>query len=175
MVAVRCSHCGTVHAREGDFSSSARPGPGRERALVVDVPSKLATPAPRLERTVYRPPAALPRARPGRPLVQLIEQVINRPSADLPPGTRVAVRNRFNGRWAPGFAVHEVLETGYRVRREHKGAVLPTVFLRTDVAADGYGAAASVRDLRSSTSRRTTTPSPSNDTSHPRISTPVMP
>ena len=49
------------------------------------------------------------------------------------------MRNQFNGRWTPGFAVHEVVDAGYRVRRSHNGVVLPTVFVRSDVAADKSG------------------------------------
>jgi hypothetical protein len=56
------------------------------------------------------------------------------------------VRNRFNGRWTPGFSVHEVLDAGYRIRRSHTGGVLPAVFVRSDVAADGSGAGAKLRD-----------------------------
>jgi hypothetical protein len=57
---------------------------------------------------------------------------------DLDPGTRVVVRNHFNGRWTPGFVVHEVTDGGYRVRRDQGGAptVLPAVFHRRDVAVD---------------------------------------
>ena len=117
------------------------------------------------------PPKALPPGRPKQPLVQIIQEVINRsPAGDLAPGTRcVAVRNRFNGRWAPGFTVHEVLDAGYRLRREHTGAVLPAVFLRADVAADGYRAP----DFLSRRTRRTMPTSPRRDSSHTRSSTAV--
>lgn len=194
MVAVRCSHCGNIHRTDDGSVRYARssPSPARDRGLVVDVPAVLASPSRRATSTglaarpgirtttVYgnsrparpSPPRALPPGRPDKPLVQIIQEVINRsPTGDLAPGTRVAVRNRFNGRWAPGFVVHEVLGPGYRLRREHTGAVLPAVFLRTDVAADGYRA--SDFDLRSRRSRRTTPASPMSDTSHPRASTPV--
>ena len=196
MVAVRCSHCGEIHRgdihRPGDGSvHHARPAPSPgSRGLVVDVPAVLAGPSPcgtstavaaqpsMRTSTVYGnsrparrpPPQALPSGRPNKPLVQIIQEVINRsPTGDLAPGTRVAVRNRFNGRWAPGFAVHEVLETGYRLSREHTGAVLPAVFLRADVAADGHR----TPDLLSRRSRRTTPISPRRDANHPRSSTPV--
>jgi hypothetical protein len=79
----------------------------------------------------WRPPDP-----PRRPLVTIIQEVINRSApSDLRPGTRVVVRNRFNGRWTPGFSVHEVLDAGYRIRRDHTGAVLPAVFFSRDVAA----------------------------------------
>jgi hypothetical protein len=77
---------------------------------------------------------------PRRPLVQLIQEVLNRSATrDLEPGTVIVVRNRFNGRWTPGFVVHEVLEEGYRIRRTHTEAVLPTIFVRSDIAADKSG------------------------------------
>jgi hypothetical protein len=202
MVAVRCSHCGNIH-RAGDATPRhdrpADPGSLGDRGLVVDVPAALTRsspgpPAAALVRapamrasTVYGnrrpvrrpPPAALPRAAPRRPLVQVIEEVINRgPAASLAPGTRVAVRNRFNGRWGPGFVVHEVLDEGYRLRREHNHAVLPAVFLRADVASDAAAdvttSHARARLSRLSRRARTTTAaSPSSDTIHPRRSTPV--
>jgi hypothetical protein len=150
MVAVACSHCGELH-RTGYVppdhpapATAARGHPGP----VWDVPVLARPPtSPRLRTSVVyaktrpRPPAprALPAAKaaPRRPLVQMIQEVINRSApADLEPGTRVVVRNQFNGRWTPGFSVHEVLDDGYRVRRDHTGAVLPAVFVRRDVAAN---------------------------------------
>ena len=47
------------------------------------------------------------------------------PSAPLPPGTHVEARSSLDGSWQPGFQVAEVTETGYRLRRESDGEVLP--------------------------------------------------
>jgi hypothetical protein len=100
-------------------------------------------PPPRVPRERPRDTRTEP-LRPRRPLVQVIQDVLNRSVArDLEPGASVVVRNQFNGRWTPGFDVHEVLDDGYRVRRHHTGAVLPTIFVRRDVAADGTGRDAS--------------------------------
>lgn len=53
---------------------------------------------------------------------------------DLPPGTRVEVRNRFDGSWSRGFEVASVDEDGrYRIRRRSDGDLLPTPFERDDV------------------------------------------
>jgi hypothetical protein len=43
----------------------------------------------------------------------------------LPLGTHVEVRSSLDGTWQDGFVVEEVTETGYRLRREMDGAVLP--------------------------------------------------
>ncbi|MBA2280811.1 MAG: hypothetical protein H0W25_06190 [Acidimicrobiia bacterium] len=52
----------------------------------------------------------------------------------LKPGERVDVRNRFDGRWSPGFEVEEEAgEGGYRVRRTSDGSVLPVVLDRDDI------------------------------------------
>jgi hypothetical protein len=51
----------------------------------------------------------------------------------LAPGSTVEVRNRFDGRWSPGFEVLEHLAGGYRVRRLSDGRDLPTVFSAEDV------------------------------------------
>ena len=53
---------------------------------------------------------------------------------ELPPGTRVEVRNRFDGSWARGFVVASVDDDGrYRITRRSDGDVLPTTFDRDDV------------------------------------------
>lgn len=44
------------------------------------------------------------------------------------PGDRVEVRSTFDGTWLRGFAVAEVLDDGYRLRRLSDDAVLPTTF-----------------------------------------------
>lgn len=43
----------------------------------------------------------------------------------LPVGTHVEVRSGLDGSWQNGFVVDEVTDTGYRLRREMDGAVLP--------------------------------------------------
>jgi hypothetical protein len=43
----------------------------------------------------------------------------------LPVGTHVEVRSGLDGTWQGGFVVDEVTDTGYRLRREMDGAVLP--------------------------------------------------
>jgi hypothetical protein len=45
----------------------------------------------------------------------------------LTPGARVEVRSDYAG-WSSGFAVEEVTEDGYRLRRASDGSVLPRVF-----------------------------------------------
>jgi hypothetical protein len=51
----------------------------------------------------------------------------------LAPGTKVDVRNRYQGTWVRGFEVADVTETGYRIRRLSDGSVLPELFVRDDV------------------------------------------
>jgi hypothetical protein len=119
-------------------NSSARSQP-RPKALSPGRPAPAPAPSapapPDPPRVVDTEPP-----RPRRPLVQVIQEVLNRSvTRDLEPGTCVIVRNQFNGRWTPGFAVHEAIDAGYRIRRSHNGVVLPTVFVRSDVAADGWG------------------------------------
>ena len=43
----------------------------------------------------------------------------------LPVGTHVEVRSGLDESWQDGFVVQEVTDTGYRLRREMDGAVLP--------------------------------------------------
>jgi hypothetical protein len=43
----------------------------------------------------------------------------------LRAGTRVEARSGLDGAWQPGFTVAEVTATGYRLRRDTDGAVLP--------------------------------------------------
>jgi hypothetical protein len=118
-------------------------GSGRSRATPKALTAARPVPAPPLARPAPPDPPRVadtePRP-PRKPLVQVIQEVLNRSATrDLEPGTSVIVRNQFNGRWTPGFAVHEVIDAGYRIRRSHNGAVLPTIFVRSDVAADGRG------------------------------------
>jgi len=61
----------------------------------------------------------------------------------LAPGTRVQVRNRFDGSWSSSpFEVAEALEPNlaqmarYRVRRLSDGVVLPADFVSDDVRSD---------------------------------------
>jgi hypothetical protein len=51
----------------------------------------------------------------------------------LTPGTKVDVRNRFQGTWVRGFEVAEVTDAGYRIRRMSDGSVLGELFSRDDV------------------------------------------
>ena len=59
-------------------------------------------------------------------------------SADVPMlrftvGTRVFVRDRYLGNWCSGFAVADVLDDGYRLRRLSDGRVFPDLFPFDDV------------------------------------------
>ena len=52
----------------------------------------------------------------------------------LAAGTKVEVRNRFDGSWARGFVVAATDEDGrYRITRQSDGDLLPTAFDREDV------------------------------------------
>jgi hypothetical protein len=51
----------------------------------------------------------------------------------LAAGTKVDVRNRFQGTWVRGFEVAEVTDGGYHIRRLSDGSVLPELFARNDV------------------------------------------
>ena len=57
------------------------------------------------------------------------------PSGRVPlsTGTKVDVRNRFQGTWVRGFEVAEVTDDGYRIRRLSDGSVLGELFTRDDV------------------------------------------
>jgi hypothetical protein len=46
----------------------------------------------------------------------------------LSPGTRVEVRNAYDGRWSKGFEVSETCDEGYHLRRLSDGSVLPRAF-----------------------------------------------
>jgi len=60
----------------------------------------------------------------------------------IAPGTRVQVRNRFDGAWSSSpFEVAEALEPGpdvvrYRLRRLSDGVVLPADFVGDDIRSD---------------------------------------
>lgn len=43
----------------------------------------------------------------------------------LAPGTRVEVRSGFDGAWQGGFVVDAVTDTGYVLRRDSDGSLLP--------------------------------------------------
>ena len=43
----------------------------------------------------------------------------------LEPGTKVEVRDAYEGFWHRGFVVEEVTDDGYRVRRTSDDSVLP--------------------------------------------------
>ena len=51
----------------------------------------------------------------------------------LTPGTKVDVRNRYQGTWVRGFEVAEVKGDGYRIRRLSDGTTLDDLFPRDDV------------------------------------------
>jgi hypothetical protein len=57
------------------------------------------------------------------------------PNARSPiaPGTKVDVRNRYQGTWVRGFEVAEVADGGYRIRRLSDGSVLGELFPRDEV------------------------------------------
>jgi hypothetical protein len=56
------------------------------------------------------------------------------PRSTLAPGTKVDVRNRYQGTWVRGFEVAEVDDGGgYRIRRLSDGSVLGELFSRDDV------------------------------------------
>ena len=46
----------------------------------------------------------------------------------LEAGTRVEVRNSFDGRWRRGFTVEAIGNDGYLLRRHSDGTVLPKEF-----------------------------------------------
>lgn len=46
----------------------------------------------------------------------------------LTPGTKVEVRNSFDGRWSKGFEICDANGDGYRLRRLSDGSVLPRTF-----------------------------------------------
>lgn len=59
-----------------------------------------------------------------------------RPAVVLPhidAGSPVEVRRRFDQRWARGFRVVDTDETGYAIRRESDGVVLPVRFPAADL------------------------------------------
>ena len=58
------------------------------------------------------------------------------PVPRLEVGTKVCVRNRFLGDWTTGFAVAEVLRTGYRIRRLSDSYAFPDVFSLEDVRVE---------------------------------------
>jgi hypothetical protein len=51
----------------------------------------------------------------------------------LAPGTKVDVRNRYQGTWVRGFEVADVTDAGYHIRRLSDGSVLGELFSRDDV------------------------------------------
>jgi hypothetical protein len=55
------------------------------------------------------------------------------PAELLPPGTRVEVRNRLDGRWSRGFEVIDGDAGSYRLRRLSDGGELPLRFSDDDI------------------------------------------
>lgn len=56
----------------------------------------------------------------------------------LAPGTKVEVRQRFDGRFTKGFEVVSADGDGYVIRRLSDGAVLPVAFARTDIRRERH-------------------------------------
>ena len=54
----------------------------------------------------------------------------------LPPGTSVAVFNRYSASWISGFEVVTAFDDGCEVRRRSDDAVLPKTFPVDDLRAD---------------------------------------
>lgn len=52
---------------------------------------------------------------------------------DLEPGTRVEVRNAYDGRWSRGFSIADTTGGRYRLRRHSDDSVLPVDFDPDDV------------------------------------------
>ena len=55
----------------------------------------------------------------------------------LSKGTRVQVRNQFDGSWARGFEVYQSRRNGYLLRRVSDRHVLPTTFAPPDLRQEG--------------------------------------
>lgn len=55
----------------------------------------------------------------------------------LTKGTRVQVRNRFDGSWARGFEVYQSRRNGYLLRRLSDRHVLPSTFAPPDLRQEG--------------------------------------
>jgi hypothetical protein len=53
--------------------------------------------------------------------------------APLAPGTKVDVRNRYQGTWVRGFEIAEATDEGYLIRRMSDGSTLGELFSRDDV------------------------------------------
>ena len=53
--------------------------------------------------------------------------------ADLPTGTRVEVRTRYQGSWSNGFEVAQITDDGYWLRRVSDRYLLPRAFVADDV------------------------------------------
>lgn len=51
----------------------------------------------------------------------------------LPQGTRVEVRNAFDGAWSRGFTVVSADDDGYVIRRRSDDVEFPTIFAHRDV------------------------------------------
>lgn len=54
-------------------------------------------------------------------------------SSRLVKGTRVQVRNQFDGAWSRGFEVHGSRQGGYLLRRLSDQRVLPATFAAPDL------------------------------------------
>jgi hypothetical protein len=56
----------------------------------------------------------------------------------LAVGTKVEVKQRFDGRFTKGFEVASVDSGGYRLRRQSDGTVLPVVFARAEIRRERH-------------------------------------
>jgi len=63
----------------------------------------------------------------------LMDATRSESTTPLATGTRVDVRNRFEGSWSHGFEVADHKGGGYHIRRLSDGSVLPDVFDDDDV------------------------------------------
>ena len=61
------------------------------------------------------------------------ESQTNEAVARLSKGTRVQVRNQFDGAWSRGFEVHGSRRGGYVLRRLSDKCVLPATFSAPDL------------------------------------------
>lgn len=68
--------------------------------------------------------------------VRKLPKVIEHDDEFLEYGTKVEVRQRFDGKWSRGFLVERGNADGYVVRREHDDVLLPETFSLDDVRAE---------------------------------------
>lgn len=54
----------------------------------------------------------------------------------MPPGTSVAVFNRYSASWISGFEIATTFDNGYELRRRSDDTVLPKTFLVDDLRVE---------------------------------------